>query len=71
MSQSETEHLIKMANQIATNMAPGFSEEEAADRVADHIRKFWAGPMKTSLKSCAETNAEACSPIVLKAVERI
>lgn len=71
MSQSETEHLIKMANQIATNMAPGFSDDEAADKVADHIRKFWAGPMKSSLKECAKTNTADCSPIVLKAVERI
>ena len=40
-----TAHLKKMANQIARNQALLGDPEETAQRVADHITRFWAPSM--------------------------
>ena len=50
MSDTELEHLIKMANQIAEHCAIGAAPEVAADKIADHITRFWAPSMKQRLK---------------------
>lgn len=46
MSDRELEHLIKMINQIADNIAIGEGGDIAANKVADHIKRFWAPRMK-------------------------
>ncbi len=45
MSNSDA-HLIQMANDIAANLSPGKSEQEAVEAIAGHIKKFWAPPMR-------------------------
>ena len=50
MTDKELAHLIKMANQIAINLAYGDSLEQSAARVSDHIVRFWAASMKNKLK---------------------
>ena len=40
------QHLIQMANDIAANLSPGKSAQEAAEAIAGHIKKFWAPPMR-------------------------
>lgn len=49
MSKNELEHLAYMANQIASNISIGESEELSANNVANHIKLFWARPMREKL----------------------
>ncbi|BES69549.1 hypothetical protein RE428_05670 [Marinobacter nanhaiticus D15-8W] len=41
-------HLIKMINQISTNLDHG-DKHKAAEAVAAHIKKFWARSMKQQI----------------------
>ena len=49
MTDAELSHLIKMANQIADNLNRNDSAEATAERVADHITRFWAPSMKAKI----------------------
>jgi formate dehydrogenase subunit delta len=49
------QHLIKMANQIAANMPAVGTEDDIAEKVADHIRRFWAAGMKQQLLALDDT----------------
>ena len=63
---NEAAHLVKMVNQIAANFA---FHEDAAERLADHLRRFWAPSMQESLaRLLAEGEAEL-DPLVSKALE--
>jgi formate dehydrogenase subunit delta len=44
-----TAHLKKMANQIARNQSLLGDPEDTAQRVADHITRFWAPSMRQEL----------------------
>jgi formate dehydrogenase subunit delta len=44
MADSELEHLRKMANQISANFS---FHDDQADKIADHITRFWAPSMRT------------------------
>ena len=46
MSDTELEHLIQMANQIAVNFS---FHADAEDRVLDHLTRFWAPSMRGKL----------------------
>ncbi len=46
MATSELDHLKQMANQIAANFS---FHEDAAERVADHLNRFWAPSMRRAL----------------------
>lgn len=50
MSRTQTQSLVHMANQIAVNLqhGPG-GEREAAERVANHLRRFWSRGMREKL----------------------
>jgi hypothetical protein len=52
--------LIRMANQIAANQRH-LPVDEAATRVADHLRLFWAPPMRDELLAHA-ASPEAGGP---------
>jgi len=54
----ETEHLVTMANDIAANL--GF-HADADERIADHIRRFWAPRMRKLLLDYADGNGEGLS----------
>ena len=49
--KTQTENLIHMANQIAHNNGHWPTETECVDRVAQHIKRFWAPAMIEKLKA--------------------
>ena len=46
---TKNDSIIKMSNQIADNIGLHLSPEQAADKVFNHIRLFWAKSMKSNL----------------------
>ncbi len=67
----ELSHLVKMANQIARNIGIGPSEDDAAARVADHIKRFWAPRMREKIGEHYEQVSSELSPIARKAVAQV
>ena len=59
--------LIRMANQIATFFAsqPGTDQ---AERVAAHLKDFWAPAMRAELVRCVREGRPEVSPLVAAAV---
>jgi formate dehydrogenase subunit delta len=49
MSQSNTSHLIEMANQITLNLSHGREQIECINEIAKHIQRFWALSMRVQL----------------------
>ena len=47
----ESQRLIKMLNQISTNLSPHRSDEDAAELVKTHITKFWSKTMRDQILS--------------------
>ena len=47
----ESQRLIKMLNQISTNLSPHRSDEDAAELVRTHIKKFWSKTMRDQILS--------------------
>jgi len=68
MSNTELEHLIQMINQIADNIAIGESDDVAATKLDDHIKRFWARSMKQQIFKYAETNCVDLKPMAKKAL---
>ncbi len=72
MSRNQLQGLIDMANQIAANLAHGPGDESAAaERVADHLRRFWARSMKQQLAAYARDDGSELAPLARAAVERL
>jgi len=63
------EKMVNMANQIAAffKSQPG----NAADKVAAHLRDFWAPPMREKLVAYVERGGEGLDESVLQAVRKI
>jgi formate dehydrogenase subunit delta len=68
MKNSETEHLVSMANDIAANL--GF-RADADEQIADHIKRFWAPRMRRLLLEYAAGNGEGLSPDMAGALEKL
>lgn len=49
MPDAQLEHLVKMAHQIARNLAAEGDEDHVAQKAAEHIRKFWTPAMRNRL----------------------
>ena len=49
MSNSRDQQLVKMAEQILTNVGARLSPEAAAARTVDHLNRFWTTDMKCRL----------------------
>lgn len=64
----EIDTLVKMANQIARNFA---FHDDAADRTADHLRRFWAPSMRASLAEYVAGGGEGVSAEVKQSLERL
>ncbi|QIB67588.1 formate dehydrogenase subunit delta [Kineobactrum salinum] len=61
-----------MANQIAANLQHGAgSEADAADQVANHMRRFWARSMKIQLSEYLREDGGELSPLAREAVARL
>ncbi len=71
MSTNELSHLVKMANQIASNIGLGSTEDEAVDKVVNHISLFWARPMREKICANMQESANDLNPIATKALVQI
>jgi formate dehydrogenase subunit delta len=64
----EIEQLIKMANQIADNLA---FHEDAVERTADHMKRFWAPSMRQQLIAHGAEGGDGLNPAVRLALQRL
>ena len=65
---TELQHLVKMANQIAENFS---FHDDAIERVADHIQRFWAPSMHQSLSRYMQQSGTELRPEVVAALESL
>lgn len=68
---SRLDQLIVMINQIAANNVFQDNHEEAADKVAIHIKRFWARPMKKDILAYAANDGEKLSDVAKMALQRL
>jgi formate dehydrogenase subunit delta len=68
MANKETEHLVAMANDIAANLS---FHADADERIANHIRSFWAPRMRNLLLDYAAGNGEGLSPEMAGALQKL
>jgi formate dehydrogenase subunit delta len=68
MSDQELNHLIKMINQIANNVA-GRDDDDRIRNTAVHIEKFWAPSMRNKISSHSESSPEDLHPAAVQALE--
>lgn len=65
----ESEHLVKMANQIGDFFVAMPERQEALDGIANHIRKFWEPRMRRQLyRHIDEAQGQGLQPLVLEAL---
>jgi formate dehydrogenase subunit delta len=65
-----SDKLIRMANDIARNLAPQ-GEERAVVATADHIRRFWDPRMRAAVRGLAAQDGDRFHPIARQAIERV
>ncbi|MGZ4598009.1 MAG: formate dehydrogenase subunit delta [Actinomycetes bacterium] len=66
----EIDSLVRMANQIAANVAH-HPPDQAAAEVAAHLRAFWAPSMRTRLAEWVDEGGSGLDPVAEAAVERL
>lgn len=64
MTAGQIDHLVKMANQIALNMAAWGDEQDVAHMTGEHLRKFWTPDMCRQLIDYRQSGGEGLSPVV-------
>jgi len=64
MAAKQIDNLVKMANQIALNMAAWGDEAAVANKVGEHIEKFWTRDMRAQLLDYWRANGEGLLPAV-------
>lgn len=70
MSNAEILHLVKMVNQIGDNLNHG-EELDAAQRVADHLTRFWAPAMKDKIIQHRADGGEGLSKLSKMAIDQL
>ena len=68
MANTETTHLVSMANDIAANLS---FQGDAADKIADHINRFWAPRMRKLLLEHAVDGGQGLSDALIPALTKI
>jgi len=63
-----TDKLIRMAEQIAANMAYTDDQAVVAAKIADHLGRFWDPRMLQAIKEQAASEPASLSPVLLAAV---
>ena len=63
---AEIDQLVKMANQIAANFS---FHDDAAQRTADHLRRFWAPVMRRDLLDYAAGGGPGLEEGVVEALQ--
>ena len=69
MSATQIDHLVKMANQIALNLAAGKDEEAVAKATGEHITRFWTPAMRAQLREFWRDGGEGLAPAVTAYLE--
>lgn len=64
------EHMVHMANQIATYFS-AYPHDEAVAGVADHLQKFWEKRMRAQLHSYVASGGHGLDELVLEAEKRL
>jgi len=62
-----TDHLVRMANQIAAYYA-SYPDDEAREGLRGHLRRFWDPRMRERLHRHIEAGGEGLSPLVRAAL---
>jgi formate dehydrogenase subunit delta len=62
-----SEHLIRMANQIGTFFESQPDRSEALEGIATHLKKFWEPRMRKAFLELVDANAAQINPMVLEA----
>lgn len=65
------EDLVQMANQIGEFFSSYPSLDEAADGIADHLKRFWTPSMREKLLDYAERDGRGLSQPVREALTRL
>ncbi|MEH6635184.1 MAG: formate dehydrogenase subunit delta [Halioglobus sp.] len=63
MSAKQINQLVKMANQIALNMAAWGDAEAVARQTGEHIEKFWTRAMREQLLEFWRAEGEGLSSV--------
>jgi formate dehydrogenase subunit delta len=71
MSATELDHLIKMINQIADNIAIGDDDTLTAPQVTNHLNKFWARTMKEKIIAYAASDGDQLNSVAKIAVSQL
>ena len=66
----DTNHLVRMANQIATFFA-AYPEPEAIAETATHLSQFWDRRMRDKLAQHVAAGGEGLTPIALAAAQEL
>jgi formate dehydrogenase subunit delta len=66
MPPGQVGHLVKMANQIALNMAPWGDEAAVAEKTGEHIEKFWTPAMRRQLLNYHQGGGDGLAPAVVR-----
>ena len=65
-NSGELEHLVDMANDIARNFS---FHPDTAERVADHLTRFWAPSMRRLISSHVKAGGEGLADSAIEAVK--
>jgi formate dehydrogenase subunit delta len=68
MASTEIDHLVSMANDIAANLS---FQANADERIADHIKRFWAPRMRSLLLEYAAHDGRGLSDELLPALDKL
>jgi formate dehydrogenase subunit delta len=68
MLMQEVDSLVKMANQIAENFS---FHDDAVERIADHLKRFWAPSMRQALSAYCAADGEGVKPGVREALDKL
>ncbi len=72
MSHREADDkLLRMAEQIAANLGAGSDPQQAAQRTAAHLKRFWTPAMITKLLQLASQDEAALSPATRLAAQAL
>lgn len=71
MSEQYNVKLAKMAEQIVANMSFSDDEELIADKVADHMQRFWGPGMREALLEHARTEEPSLTPALRRALHKV
>ena len=66
-----TEHLVKMANQIGSFFSTMPDREQAIADLASHLKRFWEPRMRRRFHELVDCGAEGFLPLVMAASAKI